>query len=165
MKADTDIEIVSPLNHWDTDCVCRVSRIPGLVATCAGCSETVYRRVHLPLIAFGFWCSRCCPCRTFVPTPEEAHALGVNRARCLQAAASEDDAGGERDAGSKAPPKPRNYKRRSHKAIPLKPGESMEERRARFKQRCSESARARWADPAKRAQLLQAIQQGMGRAR
>lgn len=155
MTADTAIEIVSPLSHWDTDCVCRVARMPGLVATCSGCGQTVYRRVHLPLITFGFWCSRCCPCRTFVASPEEAHALSVNRARCLQVAASEDDAGSERgagsrdDAGSKAAPKHRNDQRRSHKAIPVKPGESLEERRARFKQRCSEAARARWAKAAR----------------
>lgn len=146
MTTDTTIEIVSPLSHTDTDCVCRVARMPGLVATCAGCGETVYRRVHLPLIAFGFWCSRCCPCRTFAPTPEEVDALRANRANRARP-----------DAGSKSTRERRADERLSHKAKTVVPGESVAERRARFKQRLADAARARWADPVQRAELIEAL--------
>src|SRR5437868_11463704 len=130
MAADIVVEIVSPLSHHDTDAICRVAKTPGLVATCAGCGQTVYGPVHLPLIAFGFWCSRCCPCRMFAPTPDELHALRVNRARCLNGE-GEDDA--------------------PVKTVAVGP---QEERRARFRQRCAEIARQRWADPVTRARMV-----------
>lgn len=88
MRADSmAVEIVSPMLFSDTDCVCRVAKAP-LAAVCAGCGESVYQNVHLPLIAYGMFCSRCCPCVRFVPTAGEAQALADNHAR------SRADAGG-----------------------------------------------------------------------
>ena len=137
---DTCVEIVSPLDHTDITHICRVARIPELVATCAGCGETLYRRVHLPLIAFGFWCSRCCPCRTFAPTPEEVEAMERNRAG--------RDAGGE-DAA-------REF--RSHKANPNQVDcVPPKERRARTSKKLAEAVRARWRDPAARAKMLKGM--------
>ncbi len=134
MLTDAAIEIVSPLNHFDTDCVCRIAKTPGLVATCAGCGQTVYRRVHLPLITFGFWCGACCPCKTFVPTPAEEKALRINRAMH------------QRDAGDDDAPK----------SVPVvaESAEAQAERRERMRQRCADAVRARWADPGARAKML-----------
>lgn len=141
MPTDTAIEIVSPLNHRDTDCVCRTARIPGVVATCAGCGQTVSSNVHLPLIAYGMFCSRCCPCTTFVPTPEEVRALRLNRARCLQAGASEDDAV---EAVTQAE---RRTALREHQAQTSR--KRWED--PAFREKMSAARTARWHDPAFRA--------------
>jgi hypothetical protein len=50
-------------------------------------------------------------------------------------------------------------------AQPVKPVESVEERRAHGRQRLADAARARWADPVKRAALLKSIRDGMQRKR
>lgn len=74
-------EIVSPLAYHDITHICRVARIPGLVATCSACGTTVYRNVHLPLIAHGMFCERHCPCLHFIPTPDELAADGAEPAQ------------------------------------------------------------------------------------
>ena len=79
MITDTVIEIISPLAHRDTTYICRISRIPGLVVTCSGCGQTAYHDIHLPMVAHGIFCSQCCPCLHFVPTPEEEQAIERNR--------------------------------------------------------------------------------------
>jgi hypothetical protein len=84
--------------------------------------------------------------------PEEVEALRANRAR--------SDAGSEGGAQVRC-----DDQRLSHKAKTVTPGESMEERRARFKQRCSEAALARWKDPVKRARMLKSIRMRFGRTR
>ena len=138
MITDTAIEIVSPLAHRDITHICRVART-AIVATCSGCGETVYRGLHLPLIAHGLFCGRRCPCTGFVPTPEEEQAIERNRRNV--------DAG--EDAVARKP---------VQRAVkPVEPVLSPEERRARMKQKLADAVRARWADPVKRAALVKSM--------
>jgi hypothetical protein len=67
-------EIISPLLFPDTDCVCRSSKKLA-AATCSGCRETIVANIHMPLIAYGFWCEACCPCSAFVASSEEEAAM------------------------------------------------------------------------------------------
>ena len=135
MITDTAIENVSPLMYKDTTHICRVART-AIVALCAGCGETVYHGLHLPLIAHGLFCGRCCPCSTFVPTPEEVAAIERNRALC--------------DAETREAV--REFRRA--KAKPVKPIESPEERRARFRLTMADVMKHRWQDPADKAAML-----------
>ena len=75
-----DSETVSPLLSTDITEICRTSG-DRLMAVCAGSGETIRGKVHLPSIAHGFYCGACCPCLSFVPTPEEQRAIVRNRAR------------------------------------------------------------------------------------
>lgn len=78
-------EIVSPLVHGDADRVCIVSP-KRVCAECAGCGEVVRNNVHLPLIAYGFYCERCCPCRSFKPSEAEMAAMaGAREGRVARA--------------------------------------------------------------------------------
>lgn len=80
MGADSADEIVSPLVHGDADRVCVVSA--SLVAECAVCGKvTADGGAHVPFIAYGFRCSACCPCRSFVPTDAELAAMADVRGR------------------------------------------------------------------------------------
>ncbi|MCC6191909.1 MAG: hypothetical protein IT318_23005 [Anaerolineales bacterium] len=67
-------EIISPLLFPDTDCVCRLSKKLA-AAMCSGCGETIVANIHMPLIAYGFWCEACCPCSAFAATSEEEEAM------------------------------------------------------------------------------------------
>jgi hypothetical protein len=68
------MEVVSPLQYNDIDLICKTAK--SIVVECSGCGRVVNgRRVHLPMIAYGFWCNACCPCKTFTPTTDEAKAI------------------------------------------------------------------------------------------
>jgi hypothetical protein len=133
MTTDTAIEIVSPLAYRDITHICRVARNVD-AATCSGCGETVYQRIHLPLIAHGLYCGRCCPCTTFVATPEELEAMERNRAQSNAEAV------------------------RAVKPKPVKPVEhlSPEERRARMREKLADAMKRRWADKAQRDAFVEA---------
>jgi hypothetical protein len=80
---------LSPLDHSDTDAICIVSRT--LNAECSGCGQPVYGRLHLPLIAHGFYCSQCCPCKSFVATDVERQALTANRVTAVNGPANANE--------------------------------------------------------------------------
>jgi hypothetical protein len=71
-------QVVSPLQYNDIDLICRKAKT--IVVECAGCGRVVSgRHVHLPMIAYGFWCSRCCPCRAFIASRQEADVIELRR--------------------------------------------------------------------------------------
>jgi hypothetical protein len=70
-----NVEIISPLLFpTDADCVCRTAK-NGIHAICGACREPIYQHCHLPNIAYGFFHPACCPCISFIPTPEEQRVI------------------------------------------------------------------------------------------
>jgi len=145
-----ELVIVSPLNHPDITCACRTtSRV---TAECDGCGAVVTGGLHLPEVAFGWYCPACCPvCNgQHRLTSDEVQAMAVNRARLL----------GSRDAQARrvaAKPKPK-VRRVANKATP-------KARRVCSTEARREAALRQWSDPKARARIVAGIRRGAKRDR
>lgn len=69
--------ILSAADYAEITCVCRVIRITAECDTCGA----VVTAVHAPDVTWGFYCRRCCPCRTYKPSEAEVKAMEYNRVR------------------------------------------------------------------------------------
>src|SRR5574340_665779 len=75
------MEILSAVDHPDITCVCRVAK--KITGVCDGCGVVVTGGLHMPDVAHGWYCERCCPYREYRPSDDEVRAMEANRARVL----------------------------------------------------------------------------------
>ncbi len=76
--------ILSAADYAEITCVCRVIAITAECDTCGA----VVTAVHAPDVTWGFYCGRCCPCRTYKPSETEVKAMAYNRARVAESKVS-----------------------------------------------------------------------------
>jgi hypothetical protein len=129
------MEILSAIKHPEITCICRVIRI---TAQCDKCGAAVVEAAHAPEVTWGFYCERCCPCRTYRPSPEEVRAMEANRARLVETQ--------ERGKRRKA-------------------ARTTEARKAKLRREAQrQRALAQWADPKARKKIVAGIRRGHARA-
>lgn len=126
-----DGAFVSPLDYADIDCACKRST-DRLVAACDGCGRVLKGDIHMPLIAHGFYCGNCCPCREVKLTAEERMVIRQRRIAARLA------------VGGKV------VKEEMVIALAI-----AEEKREAFRRRMADVTRARWADPTARKKMVE----------